>query len=177
MNTKAERLAALPVEDPVTWTPRHEREAFASGAQLVAEQIRKGLPPSTAHDRLTSLTFFSEDGFRHWLATAGLPPARIDLELSRLHERMGTADEPTPAPAKPGPRTHYAGPLRWRSAAHGIVVATRGFPVCCSGRAAIRIADAGTVTRDRPKVTCSNCRSRLVLADAYSAEKPRARAT
>lgn len=53
-------------------------------------------------------------------------------------------------------KTHFSASIAYRS--RGRTVHTMdGYPVCCSGSAAQRIADAGNHTDDPLAVSCSRC--------------------
>lgn len=54
---------------------------------------------------------------------------------------------------------HYAGGVLYRSGRHGSTRMLRGWPACCSGDRAERIAAAGEQSVDIDHVTCARCRA------------------
>jgi hypothetical protein len=53
---------------------------------------------------------------------------------------------------------HYAGGVLYRSGAEGCTEMLPGWPACCSGDRARRIAAAGEQSTDIARVTCARCR-------------------
>lgn len=53
---------------------------------------------------------------------------------------------------------HYSGGVLYATGAQGCTQMLFGWPACCSGRRAEKIADAGEQSMDIDRVTCARCR-------------------
>jgi hypothetical protein len=64
--------------------------------------------------------------------------------------------------------THYAGGLTYESR-RSVVIVIPGFPVCCSGARAVKIAESGMqrFSRDSDEITCRRCLSLILRGDKF----------